>query len=116
MATQYEIDLALMAGRAYQSTRKDINWFPVPDGWLEPLDKRQVLPSGFEAGYFQRGNEIVISYAGTYDKDYFGDILTDINLASGYGYVDQLWEAAEYYLQVKAANSRTTITLTHHKQ
>lgn len=63
MAT--EIELAIMAGRAYQSTRYEINWFPVSDGWEEPLDERRILPSGFEAGYFQRGDEIVISYAGT---------------------------------------------------
>ncbi|MDH4333136.1 MAG: hypothetical protein OEV89_11255 [Desulfobulbaceae bacterium] len=111
-----DIELAIMAGRAYQTTRGDINKFPVPEGWDEPKDERKALSSGFEAGYFQRGNEIVISYAGTYDKDYFGDILTGINLASGYGYVDQLWEAAEYYLQVKRENSdpNVTITLTGH--
>lgn len=29
------IEYALMAGRAYLSTRGKINWFPVPDGWTE---------------------------------------------------------------------------------
>lgn len=48
-----DIEYSLMAGRAYQSTRAPINLFPVPTGWDEPLDKRKVLPSGFEAGYFK---------------------------------------------------------------
>ena len=32
MATQFEIECALMAGRAYQTNRADINQFPVPNG------------------------------------------------------------------------------------
>jgi hypothetical protein len=35
MATQFQIDCALMAGRAYQQARAGINWFPVPTGWTE---------------------------------------------------------------------------------
>jgi len=29
------IEYALMAGRAYLTTRADKNWFPVPDAWVE---------------------------------------------------------------------------------
>jgi len=111
MAT--DIELAIMAGRAYQSTRDKINKFPVPDGWQEPLDERQVLPSGFEAGYFQRGNEIVISYAGTYDKS-FGDLATDLALGVFGVSSTQLYEAAEYYMQLKVDNPNAKITLTGH--
>ena len=115
------IEYALMAGRAYQSTRsKDINWFPIPDGWVEffHVPKNPDYPmfteaSGFEAISFQRGNEIVISYAGTYDKDLTGDWAANIGLAFGNGSV-QLQQAAEYYLQVKALNSDAVITLTGH--
>jgi hypothetical protein len=32
MATELEIQCALMAGRVYLSTRNKVNWFPVPDG------------------------------------------------------------------------------------
>ena len=35
MATQFEIDCALMAGRVYQSSRNSKNWFPSPQGWAE---------------------------------------------------------------------------------
>ena len=52
MATQFEIDCALMAGRSYQDTRKKINWLPVPEGWTEfyhvPNDTYHTS-SGFEA-------------------------------------------------------------------
>jgi hypothetical protein len=55
---------ALMAGDAYISNIPyPINRFPVPQGWLEFY--HQSLNSGFEAVSFQRGNEIVISFAGT---------------------------------------------------
>ncbi len=111
MTTQ--IEYALMAGASYISTRADVNQFPVPNGWLAKLDKRQALPSGFEATYFTMGTEIVISYAGTYDKDLTGDWVANVGLANGGGSV-QLLQAAEYYLQVKAQNSGAVITLTGH--
>ncbi|WP_319585589.1 Mbeg1-like protein [uncultured Desulfobulbus sp.] len=116
MAT--EIELAVMAGRAYQSTRdRDTNWFPAPDPetWTEMEHTSE--PSGFEAVYFQRGTgankEIVISFAGTYDKDNMGDIATDIALGAGL-FAMQLLQAAEYYLQVKAENPDVQITLAGH--
>ena len=69
--------------------------------------------SGFEAISFQRGSEIVISYAGTYDKDLGGDQLANAGLATGFGSA-QLRQAAEYYLQIKSANPNASITLTGH--
>ncbi|HGY1015922.1 TPA: hypothetical protein ACNUUK_004271, partial [Aeromonas salmonicida subsp. smithia] len=71
------IEYALMAGRAYQDTRKASNLFPVPPEWVELEHKTK--DSGFEAIYFKKGNDIVISFAGTYDKD-SGDIDADIGL------------------------------------
>jgi hypothetical protein len=68
MATQFEIDCALMAGRAYQTTRDKINWFPVPDGWTEFFhvpNSTYKTYSGFEATSFTNGTEIVISFAGS---------------------------------------------------
>jgi hypothetical protein len=62
---------------------------------LEPLDKRERDAStGFEAGYFQRGTDIVIAYAGTDPADLLGDIAADIGLATGLGSA-QLLQAAE---------------------
>ncbi len=113
-----EIEYALMAGRAYQSTRSDINLFPTLLGWSEPLDKRlRDATTGFEAGYFQRGNEIVISFAGTNPNDGIlppgPDNTANIGLATGLG-SEQLLQAAEYYLQVQAANPGAIITFTGH--
>ncbi len=72
--------------------------------------------SGFEAVSFQRGDEIVISYAGTYPGQ-TGDLLADANLATGNN-SEQLTQAIDYYLQVaaqvRATNPNTTITLTGH--
>ncbi len=125
MAT--DIEYALFAGLAYQVTRPLINQFPIPQGWLEfaHVPKNPDYPmfteaSGFEAVSFQNSanpKEIVISFAGTYDKDYLGDWAADAGLATGFGSV-QLLQAAEYYLQVKAQvmalNPNATITLTGH--
>ena len=68
MAT--DIEYALMAGASYISTRPDINKFPVPQGWVAvtnpPYFKDDT--TGFEAIAFTNGTEIVISFAGTYEK------------------------------------------------
>ena len=113
------IEYALMAGHAYRTTRDEINWLPVPQEWSPffpvPDSTSPSFPttSGFEAVSFQRGTDIVISFAGTYDKDLTGDWVANVNLATGFG-SEQLLQAAKYYLQVKAANSNATITLTGH--
>lgn len=112
MATQAEIDYALMAGAAYRSTRSGINRLPAPPEWHEILGSFVSLPSGFEAVSFQKGNEIVISLAGTgpgLNVDWFANA----GLATGLG-SDQLRQAALYYCQVKEANPGAQITLTGH--
>lgn len=116
MATQFEIDCALMAGRAYQVNRSDINQFPIPSGWAEffhvPNPGFQTT-SGFEAVSFQRDNEIIIAYTGSDPSDISGDIAADAGLATGMGSA-QLLQAADYYLAVKAANPGANITFTGH--
>lgn len=117
------VEYALMAGHTYRTTRDEINWLPAPQGWTSyfPVPDPTTatgfpVTSGFEAISFQKGSEIVISYAGTYDKDFTGDQLANAGLATGLGSA-QLLQAVEYYLQVKAANPgppASTITLTGH--
>lgn len=116
MAT--EIEYALMAGASYISTRSDINRFPAPPGWTEILEFRRSDPStGFEAASFTKGTDIVISFAGTNPNDGIlppgPDNTANIGLAQGFGSI-QLLQAAEYYLQVQAANPTATITFTGH--
>ena len=119
-ATQFEIDNALMTGRAYFDTRASTNRFPVPQGWAE--FKHRALDSGFEAMSFQREsnpNEIVISYAGTGPgllpgSPGFVDWIANSDLARG-SMSSQLVQAALYYLEVKAANPPgTVISFTGH--
>jgi predicted lipase len=104
-----------MSGVAYRSTRKPENRFPLPteSGWNEIEELYRSLPSGFEAVSFQRDDEIVISFAGTYPEQE-GDINTNGRLATG-NPTAQLREAVQYYLDVKAQYPPDTkITLTGH--
>ncbi len=104
------ITYALMAGRVYISTRPDENQFPLLQNWTEFNHKS--LNSGFEAITFTNGTEIVISYAGTGPgtADW-----TSGNIPLAFGILsDQLRQAADYYLQVKAANPGAAITFTGH--
>ncbi|OFZ68762.1 MAG: hypothetical protein A2V79_10845 [Betaproteobacteria bacterium RBG_16_56_24] len=111
------IEYALMAGRAYQTTRGQINWLPDLQslGWTEFFHVPDPITSitttrGFEAISFQRGNEIVISFAGTGSGvDWLANLANGIGLTS-----DQLRQAADYYFQVKAANPGATINFTGH--
>lgn len=105
------IEYALMAGASYIDTRALVNRFPAPEGWT--MGNHQSKDSGFEAVSFTNGTEIVISYAGTYDKDITGDIAANVGLVLGTGSA-QLLQAVEYYLQIKAVNPGATITLTGH--
>ncbi|WHZ22882.1 MAG: hypothetical protein OJF47_001994 [Nitrospira sp.] len=109
MAT--EVEYALMAGRVYQSTRATINWLPDPQslGWTEE-HVPQPQSSGFEAAAFQKGNEIVISFAGTGSNvDWWA------NAGGFFGVTtEQLRQAADYYLQVKATHPGAIIHLTGH--
>ena len=108
------IEYALLAGVSYYDTRADINRFPMPQNWSYVSRIPQDTSTGFEASAFTNGTEIVISYAGTYDKDITGDMAADFGLATGYGSA-QLLQAAEYYLQVRAQyGDNARITLTGH--
>ncbi len=117
------IEFALMAGHGYRAIRDEINWFPVPLGWTpffpvpDQTTQSFVTSAGFEAVSFQRGTEIVISYAGT-DGD-AGSVFTNpdkqADLALGLGlWSDQLGQAAAYYLEIKAVNPGATISFTGH--
>ena len=145
MATVFEIDCALMSGLAYQANRNKINWLPAPAEWTEfshVPNSTDPTSMGFEASAFQRGTEIVISFAGTNPKQ-FEDYLTDAAMALGMerlntgeltallpgamqwiaaaansllieaGYA-QLREAATYYLNIKEANPDASISFTGH--
>jgi len=98
------IEYALMAGSAYYSTRDDINRIPRPDGWeqLPGFNRRQDDTCGFEAAAFVKGGEIVISFAGTYDKS-LADKAADVAHW-------QILQAAAYYEGIKGAPPGASIS------
>jgi hypothetical protein len=100
MASNFEIECALMAGYAYQTTRSEDNILPGPEagGWSR-IGSDINDATGFEAYTFKRGDEIVIAFAGTYPEQE-GDINTNGHLATG-NPTAQLREAVLYYLDVK---------------
>ena len=116
------IEYALMAGRAYQTTRDKINRFPIPRGWTpffpvpDPATSTFPVTGGFEAVAFKKGTEIVIFFAGT-DGFFSVDQVTNSELATGLthnlltGVPDQLLQAADYYLQDSRTGS--SLALTH---
>lgn len=116
-----DIEYALMAGRAYQTTRDSVNQFPISQGWSEffhvpnnPDYPMFTSSSGFEAVSFQRGNEIVISFAGTNPKMFDPDWIAGLALTTGFSCAEQLKEAAAYYLEIKKINPDAKITFTGH--
>src|SRR5262245_57820817 len=113
------IDYALLAGASYRDTRADLNRFPIPANWIVVSLIPQDPSTGFEASAYRNTmtNDIVISYAGTNPNDGIlppgPDNTANIGLVTGFGSV-QLLQAAEYYLQVQAANPTANITFTGH--
>ena len=109
------VEYALMAGAAYYSTRDEINRIPRSDSWeqLAGFNRRQDDSSGFEAAAFVNSSgEIVISFAGTYDKS-VADKAADVALAAGI--LDpQLMLAARYYADIKRAYPEAAISFTGH--
>ncbi len=113
------IEYSLLAGASYRDTRADVNRFPIPANWSFVSIVPQDNTTGFEASAYRNllTNDIVISYAGTNPNDGIllpgPDNTANIGLTTGFGSV-QLLQAAEYYLQVQAANPTTNITFTGH--
>jgi Lipase (class 3) len=85
----------------------------LPQGWVKVTNPDSYFRdpvSGFEAITFTNGTDVVISFAGTDFSQPGSDFLHgNIPLAAGF-VSDQLKQAAEYYLQVKALNPNVTIT------
>src|SRR5688572_27250543 len=113
------IEYALLAGASYRDTRADLNRFSIPANWNVVSIVPQDNTTGFEASAYRNSltNDIVIAYAGTNPNDGIvppgPDNRANIGLGTGFGSV-QLLQAAEYYLQVQAANPTATITFTGH--
>jgi len=103
-----KLDYALLANRAYPRTK--INTTPL-DGldwrsdWTELQAPENTPITGFSAGVYKNGNDIVIAFTGTDElqwmtiwKDWAGG-----NLPAGFGLpAGQIFQAAELVMQVMA--------------
>ncbi len=108
------IDYALFATRVYAAS--DDNRTGVPTGWTELTWQADYNLSGFSAGAYRKGNEVVIAYTGTNQEfglnaDWWSNILAGTGILSA----PQVFDAMRFYLDVKAANpDATSFTFTGH--
>src|SRR5947207_2313179 len=118
------LEYALLSANVYGS--KDIggrtsiaavrhprNTLPAPDGWT-PLGPPTVLSDGFMAQAYQRGTEIVVSYAGTTDEDLLDWLTGNVPAATAAILAPQVIDAAKFYLDVLRDNAGATISFTGH--
>ncbi len=104
-----ELELMWLASNVYNSS--GINSLPKPNGWTEIAYSPDYNFSGFSAGAYKNGNQIVISYTGTNDKV---DWLYGNSAATGLLPSQQVYEAMRFFLDIKAANPGATFSFTGH--
>lgn len=98
------ITYAQLSERAYVKDAQPDNLPLLPAGW-SILHETPIHPSGFQAGVYTDGNEIVIAFAGTSDPlrsplDFFThpDWITNRQMFAGV-VADQLKEAVKLYAE-----------------
>ena len=109
MAT--ELEYAELSNRVYNRTQR--NRTPVPAGWTELLWLPDPAYSGFSAGVYKNGNEIVIAYTGTNEGKAVDFLEANIPLGLG-ATSSQAIQAMNLYFQVKAQYPGATISFTGH--
>jgi Ca2+-binding RTX toxin-like protein len=109
------LDYSVLSSYVYWNARGVKNRNPLPDqNWTE-IAYTPTSISGFTAGAYQNGNDIVIAFKGT-DLG-LGSAADWIlgNLAAGLGLGGpQIFQAAMFYEQIKAQNPGANITFTGH--
>lgn len=104
-------DYAQISGRVYQRT--DPNRMFVPDGFTEVKWLRDDPITGFSAGVYRKGNEIVIGFTGTNEGLSLDFALANIPAGLGLSSA-QITQATTLVLDVMAANPGATISFTGH--
>ena len=92
----------------------DENLIGVPFGWDRGTSWQPDLPSGFSAGAFVKGNELVISYTGTNDGRDVANWTIGLGLPLSQFFTAQLYEAVDYYFAQKVLHPGANITFTGH--
>jgi trimeric autotransporter adhesin len=131
------VELAMLAGSVYESSRNPDNRIPLPQDWTAlrlsswPYGSENEAPiqyegrvrwqdkrTGFEAAAYKKDDEVVISFAGTYFEGEFSQDMLDNNLPMLLNgkVTSQLKQAAEFVARVKndPAMAGKRITLTGH--
>lgn len=102
---------AQLSNRVY--TRTDENRTPLPAGWSELRYAGNDQVSGFSAGVYQNGNEIVIAYTGTNESQVWDFATT--NIPAGVSIPSaQVVEAMMLYIDTKRQYPEATISFTGH--
>ncbi|MCG3188472.1 MAG: hypothetical protein LKCHEGNO_00463 [Burkholderiaceae bacterium] len=111
MVTEHEY--AELSNRVYDRSR--VNRTPVPLEWTEVhwLSDAETNGTGFSAGVYQKGNEVVISFTGTNKGKVLDTLAANIPLGIGLSSM-QLQQAIGLYLQTKAQHPDATISFTGH--
>jgi hypothetical protein len=106
-----KLTYAQLSGAAYYRT--DENRMDAPNGWTELKWVSDGFISGFSAGAYKNGNEIVISFAGTNErmvKDWvFGNIPAGLGLSA-----EQIKQAMAFTLDIMRENPGASISFTGH--
>src|SRR3569623_263078 len=109
MATLNEY--AQFSSIVYAKTQE--NELSIPTGWVEERPWQSDTLSGFSAGAYKKGSEIVISFTGT-NGALEGDFVW-ANIPAGAGLPSaQVLSAIKFYLDVRDANPGATSSLTGH--
>lgn len=101
------LEYAQLATHVY--ARSDSNRTPLTGGWSQ-IARQADDTWGFSAGAYQRGSEIVISFAGTNQNM---DWVSNIPAGVGLGAL-QITEALDFVLGIMAQNPGATFSLTGH--
>jgi Ca2+-binding RTX toxin-like protein len=101
------LEYAELATAVY--ARSDANDTPLTDGWVQ-IVRQEDDEWGFSASAYQKGGEIVISFAGTNESmDWASNVPGGIGLGAL-----QITEALDFVLGVMAQNPEATFSLTGH--
>ena len=103
-------EYAQLTNRVYNRTRE--NRTPVPIGWTELRWIPDQL-SGFSAGVYMKGDEIVIAFTGTNEAKVADFLLANVPIGLGLPSA-QVTEAMLLYLQVKEQYPTAAINFTGH--
>jgi hypothetical protein len=104
-------EYAQLAGRVYRRTPE--NRTPVPDGWSELGWQQDDGVTGFSAGAYRNGAEVVIAFAGTNQTLWKDFVVANIPAGGGLSSA-QITQATTFVLDTMKANPDTSITFTGH--